>query len=102
MAGLLLALALFVRLPITLDYAVVDETRRWIPRTINFWDALRQGRWEDTYQSPHPGVSLMWSAGLIFEWSSVSRVARLRLRACQWASVARARRRLSALPRVSL
>jgi 4-amino-4-deoxy-L-arabinose transferase-like glycosyltransferase len=35
----------------------------WYDRSVHFWDALMTGRFGDTYQRHHPGVTTMWIAG---------------------------------------
>lgn len=35
----------------------------WYKRSHEFWDALGGGKFADTYQAPHPGVTLMWISG---------------------------------------
>lgn len=63
LAGLLFALALALRLP-ELDVFLTPDETRWACRSANFWNALSQGRFEDTYQKEHPGVITMWLGGL--------------------------------------
>ncbi len=36
----------------------------WYKRSVRFWDALQEGDLSGTYQRYHPGVSVMWIAGL--------------------------------------
>jgi hypothetical protein len=36
----------------------------WYDRSVEFWDAVLTGSFEDTYQRHHPGVTTMWIAGL--------------------------------------
>ena len=36
----------------------------WYDRSVHFWDALLAGKFGDTYQRHHPGVTTMWIAGL--------------------------------------
>ena len=37
---------------------------QWYSRSVAFYDALADGRFEDTFQQQHPGVTTMWVAGL--------------------------------------
>jgi dolichyl-phosphate-mannose--protein O-mannosyl transferase len=39
----------------------------WYDRSHNFWQAIRDGEFEETYQQYHPGVTTMWVAGLGME-----------------------------------
>jgi len=39
----------------------------WYDRSQNFWQAIRDGELEETYQQYHPGVTTMWVAGLGME-----------------------------------
>lgn len=57
---------LLTRLPALDRYATVDETK-WLLRSANFYQALREGELENTYQSEHPGVTVTWAgtAGFI-------------------------------------
>ena len=57
---------LLTRLPALDRYATVDETK-WLLRSANFYQALREGELENTYQSEHPGVTVIWAgtAGFI-------------------------------------
>jgi hypothetical protein len=44
---------------------------RWYHRAVPFVDALLAGDWAGTYQSYHPGVTVMWLAGVgmrVFAW----------------------------------
>lgn len=62
-------LSLATRLP-SLDGMVnVDMYHLWTPRIDKFWAALLEGRFDATYQSHHPGVTLMWLAGGLWKWS---------------------------------
>jgi hypothetical protein len=62
--GLLVFLvALAVRLPDLGASTNVDAVLYWFGRTRKFWDALHDGRFHETYFSPHPGVSVMWLSG---------------------------------------
>ncbi|MFN2136387.1 MAG: glycosyltransferase family 39 protein [Candidatus Promineifilaceae bacterium] len=68
--NLLLAAAVFLLLAlprwlISAQYATADETK-WVARAANFAYALYHGSLADTYQSEHPGVTVMWAgaAGL--------------------------------------
>jgi len=49
------------------DFLTTDEAYHWIDRTTRFADALVDGRWADTVQTGHPGVTIMW-AGSMSRW----------------------------------
>jgi len=59
----LVILALALRLP-GLDVFLTPDETRWTCRSANFWNALAERRFEDTYQKEHPGVVTMWLGGL--------------------------------------
>ena len=63
LALVLFGLALSLRLP-DLDVFLTPDETRWACRTANFWGALSEGRFADTYQKEHPGVITMWLGGL--------------------------------------
>ena len=56
-----------------LPRAIYPVSRGWLwyLRSIRFWDALLAGDWARTFQRYHPGVTVMWIAGLglkLFAW----------------------------------
>jgi hypothetical protein len=55
----ILAGALGIRLA-RLDRIVTPDEPLWITRSARFADAVAEGRFEDTFQAVHPGVTLMW------------------------------------------
>ena len=57
------AVALLVRIPGTGEGFTIDE-RLWIDRADRFVGAVSDGRFGDTLESGHPGVTTMWIAGL--------------------------------------
>jgi 4-amino-4-deoxy-L-arabinose transferase-like glycosyltransferase len=64
--------AVSIAMPRLLDlgrYVTTDEPL-WLYRSANFLTALKTGNWEQTYQSPHPGVTTMWAgvAGLVVSY----------------------------------
>lgn len=63
---LLLALFLAVRLPALGRFVTTDEAL-WLRRSANFYLALSNGQWADTFQSPHPGVVTMWAGAAAFQ-----------------------------------
>lgn len=44
----------------------VDMYFLWSSRTVRFMNALATGAFEQTYQSHHPGVTLMWLVGCVW------------------------------------
>ena len=62
-------LALLARLRGLADFISTDEAYHWITRTEHFYAGLLHGHWAETFQTGHPGVSLMWlgSAGMVLE-----------------------------------
>lgn len=55
----LMALALVLRLQ-ALDVFIASDELRWTCRSLNFGQALAEGRPADTFQVGHPGVVTMW------------------------------------------
>jgi hypothetical protein len=80
----LLLLFLIAVLPRTIglaDFLTYDEAYHWIGRTERFAAAILHQQWDETRQTGHPGVTLMWlgSLGLAIEhlattqdWATVS------------------------------
>ena len=65
---IVLGLLVAVILPRALDldqYATTDETL-WLQRSANFYYALGQREFAQTYQDKHPGVSIMWAGATSF------------------------------------
>ena len=73
--ALLLFLFLALRLPALGRFVTTDEAL-WLRRSANFYLALSNGEWNQTYQSPHPGVVTLWAgaAGFWLEFPEYSRV----------------------------
>lgn len=73
---LLFAAFLLTRLAALDRYATVDETK-WLLRSANFYQALREGDLENTYQSEHPGVTITWAgtAGFIQKFRGYAKLA---------------------------
>ena len=63
-ALLLVSVALIPRISGLADFLTTDEAYHWIERTERFSAALAAGRWAETIQTGHPGVSLMWLGSL--------------------------------------
>jgi 4-amino-4-deoxy-L-arabinose transferase-like glycosyltransferase len=61
---LLFLLALLPRVWALADFVTYDEAYHWIGRTERFYDALPTGNWPETYQTGHPGVTVMWLGSL--------------------------------------
>jgi hypothetical protein len=55
----LFLLSLFVRLE-ALDVFITPDELKWTCRSINFYRALQQGDFAQTFQKGHPGVITMW------------------------------------------
>lgn len=45
------------------SYVNVDAVGYWFDRTAAFWRAVEARDWKATFQSPHPGVPVMWISG---------------------------------------
>jgi hypothetical protein len=45
---------------LSLDRFVTADERRWLARSANFYLALTQGDFAQTFQREHPGVTIMW------------------------------------------
>jgi len=63
---LLLALAIWVPRTLALDQFVTADEPFWLTRSANFNCALGQGELSNTFQSEHPGVTIMWAGTLGF------------------------------------
>ena len=59
----LLVLILVPRLR-DLDALVTADEPLWVGRSANFYQAIRSGNLEDTYQFVHPGVTVMWMGAI--------------------------------------
>jgi len=57
----LLAVAIVGPRIVALDRFVTADEPNWARRSANFWRALNQGEHAHTYQSEHPGVTIMWA-----------------------------------------
>lgn len=42
------------------DYSTIDEAGMWVQRSEVFLDAIQHGKWGETAQAFHPGVTTMW------------------------------------------
>lgn len=56
-----LILAIWLPRVLALDRLVTPDEKRWLVRSANFYEALVQGEWGRTYQTSHPGVTIMWA-----------------------------------------
>ncbi len=63
---LLLAVVLWMPRGLMLDQFVAVDERSWLTRSGNFYLALSQGDFADTFQRYHPGVTTMWLGTLGF------------------------------------
>lgn len=63
--------ALLPRLPGLDIFLTADEPKSWFGRSIQFLNAIAQGNWAATFDSPAPGVTTMWagSLGLLLEYA---------------------------------
>lgn len=61
---LLLFLAAWVPRTLALDVFVTPDERKWLTRSVNFSSALVHGEYERTFQTIHPGVTVMWAGAL--------------------------------------
>ncbi|MGC4069516.1 MAG: glycosyltransferase family 39 protein [Polyangiaceae bacterium] len=52
-----------------------DLYHLWSVRIVRFMDAIEAGRTEATFQSHHPGVTLMWLVGVIWKSAGVLHAA---------------------------
>ena len=64
--AVLLALFLGTRLPALGRFVTADEAL-WLRSSANFFYAIKQGDWEGTAISAHPGVSTMWAGAAGFQ-----------------------------------
>jgi hypothetical protein len=51
-----------------LDRFVTPDEPKWLTRSVNFYLALTQGDFPNTYQKEHPGVTVMWAETAGFLW----------------------------------
>ncbi len=65
LCAILLTAFLLTRFPALDRFATIDETK-WMLRSANFYQALRQGDFKNTFQSEHPGVTIMWAGAVGF------------------------------------
>jgi hypothetical protein len=73
---ILFAAILLLRTPALDSFATIDETK-WLLRSANFYQALRGGELENTYQSEHPGVTITWvgTVGFIQNFRGYAKLA---------------------------
>lgn len=62
-------LAAMIWLPrrLSLNRVVTPDEINWFERSSGFYRALKEGKFSDTYQKEHPGVTLMWIGAAAFE-----------------------------------
>ncbi|MCX6047470.1 MAG: glycosyltransferase family 39 protein, partial [Chloroflexi bacterium] len=51
-----------------LNHFVNSDERKWLARSANFYLALTQHDWVNTYQKEHPGVTVTWAGAAGFLW----------------------------------
>jgi hypothetical protein len=61
LAIVLLVAAIWVPRGLLLDRFVTIDENKWVTRSANFYTALAQGDFADTFQQEHPGVTTMWA-----------------------------------------
>jgi hypothetical protein len=62
--ALVLLAALWLPRAFALDHFTTPDERLWLARSGNFYQALSQGDWANTFQRHHPGVTVTW-AGVV-------------------------------------
>ncbi|MBX3069061.1 MAG: hypothetical protein KF883_01035 [Thermomicrobiales bacterium] len=53
-----------------LDRLVTTDEPLWLGRSANFYQALRSGEFEHTYQMAHPGIMTMWAGAAAFHFTA--------------------------------
>jgi hypothetical protein len=53
---------------LALDRVVTPDEVNWLTTSSNFYMAIRQGDFANTYQLEHPGVTTLWAGALGFMW----------------------------------
>jgi len=53
---------------LALNQYVTPDEPKWLTRAANFYLALAQGDFANTYQVEHPGVTIMWAGAAGFYW----------------------------------
>ena len=66
---LLLVLFAGVLCSYRVDEAIHEDSALWFAYTQKFWAAFARGKLNRTYQLPHPGVTMMWLAGIVLKLS---------------------------------
>ncbi len=61
LAGLLMAVLIWLPRGLALDRFVTADEHAWLARSGNFYRALAQGDWAATFQRHHPGVTVTWA-----------------------------------------
>ena len=51
---------------VALDRFVTPDEYLWVTRSANFYCAVSQGDWKNTFQRQHPGVTTTWAGTLAF------------------------------------
>ncbi len=66
----LVFIVIFIAVPraLKLNQFVTPDEPRWLTRSANFFLALSQNDFENTYQKEHPGVTIMWAGTAGFLW----------------------------------
>jgi 4-amino-4-deoxy-L-arabinose transferase-like glycosyltransferase len=67
---LIVLVALALPRATALDRFVTPDEPKWLMRSANFFLALAQGDFANTYQKEHPGVTVMWAgaAGFLYRY----------------------------------
>ena len=64
---ILIIVVLWVPRGLEIDRFATPDEPKWLTRSVNFYQALTQGDFLNTYQKEHPGVTVMWAqtAGIL-------------------------------------
>jgi 4-amino-4-deoxy-L-arabinose transferase-like glycosyltransferase len=74
-AFVVLVLAIWLPRSLALDRFAIFDEYLWLSRSANFYCALSQRDYANTFQREHPGVTTMWAGTLGFMWRAPDYVA---------------------------
>ena len=66
LALLVIGVAMWLPRGLALDVFVTPDEPKWLTRSANFFNALAQRDFDNTYQKEHPGVTIMWAGTAAF------------------------------------